>query len=468
MATWWRRNQGVPAMSIVLPSQSFTPPKRNSLKHIPGDEGWPIIGNTFRALADPKGDVERRAKKYGLVHRTRLFGETCIWLLGPEANELVLFDQAKQFSAEHGWSRFFGLVFPRGLMTRDFDEHRIHRKALSVAFKAGPMKSYLAELDKGIAAQISRWKLQPGEMLIYPATKRLTLDLAAKSFLGADIGPEADEINEAFIDMLKATAAPIRRPLPGTQMARGLKGRKRIEAYFSEQIPIRRKRGGGDDLFSQLCQATHDGGAPLTEQDVIDHMGTLMIAAHDTVTSSLTSLVYELAVHSEWQTRLRQEVMELGLASDAPMRFEDLSKMPLTEMAFNETLRKRSPAAIVPRRPVRDFTFKGFAIPAGTLVILNPGFTHHIPEIWPEPDRFDPTRFTEHAQHDRHRFAFVPFGGGAHMCLGLHFAYMQAKCFARHLLQNVSVALPAGYRPEWQQLPNPRPRDGLRLVMKPV
>ena len=77
----------------------FTPPKRNSLTHIPGDEGWPIIGKTLQVLADPKGHVERHARKYGLVHRSHIFGETSVVLLGPEANELVLFDQAKLFSS---------------------------------------------------------------------------------------------------------------------------------------------------------------------------------------------------------------------------------------------------------------------------------------------------------------------------------------------------------------------------------
>ena len=89
--------------------------------------------------------------------------------------------------------------------------------------------------------------------------------------------------------MVAAAVAPIRRPLPGTQMARGVAGRKRIIAYFSEQIPIRRARGGGDDLFSQLCQATREDGALLSEQDIVDHMSFLMMAAHDTLTSSLTS-----------------------------------------------------------------------------------------------------------------------------------------------------------------------------------
>src|SRR5207237_5855522 len=140
----------------------------------------------------------------------------------------------------------------------DFEEHRLHRRALSVAFKSGPMKSYLAALDTGIAAQVKKWKAQPGPMLFYPAMKQLTLDLAATSFLGAEIGPEVDEITRAFVDMVAAAVAPIRTPLPFTQMGRGVRGRKRIIAYFSEQIPIRRAQASGEDLFSHLCRATHE------------------------------------------------------------------------------------------------------------------------------------------------------------------------------------------------------------------
>jgi cytochrome P450 len=454
--------------SVATPAFSFTPPKRNTLTHIPGNEGWPIIGKTLQVLADPKGFIEKNAARYGLVYRTHMFGETSISLLGPEANELVLFDQAKLFSSTHGWGAILGRLFPRGLMLLDFDEHRLHRRALSVAFKSGPMKSYLAELDKGIAARVAQWKAKPGEMLLYPAMKQLTLDLAATSFLGADIGPEVDEITRAFVDMVAAAVAPIRKPLPGTQMGRGVAGRKRIVAYFSEQIPIRRARDDGEDLFSQLCHATHEDGALLSTQDIVDHMSFLMMAAHDTLTSSLTSFIGALAAHPEWQRKLREEVFALGLAADAPTSFDNLEAMPLSEMAFKEALRLKPPVPSMPRRAVRDFTFKGFALPAGILVGINPLFTHHMPEIWPEPDTFDPMRFTKEAERNRHRYAWVPFGGGAHMCLGLHFAYMQAKTFARHFLQNLEVSLPPGYQPDWQMWPIPKPRDGLRVVVKPV
>ena len=354
-------------------------------------------------------------------------------------------------------------------MLLDFEEHRLHRRALSVAFKSGPMKSYLADLDTGIAARVAQWKAQPGPMLFYPAMKQLTLDLAATSFLGAGIGPEVDEITRAFVDMVAASVAVIRKPLPGTPMARGVKGRKRIVAYFSEQIPIRRAKGGGDDLFSQLCQATHEDGALLSTQDIVDHMSFLMMAAHDTLTSSLTSFVGELAAHPEWQQKLRDEVMRPRHRGRTRPRPSTISKpCRLSEMAFKEALRLKPPVPSMPRRAIRDFTFKGYAIPAGTMVGVNPLFTHHMPEIWPEPEKFDPMRFTDEAQRNRHRFAWVPYGGGAHMCLGLHFAYMQAKCFARHFLQNLEVSLEPGYKPDWQMWPIPKPRDGLRVVLKAV
>src|SRR4051812_28445090 len=445
----------------------LAPPKRAALAHIPGDEGWPIIGRTLQVLADPKGHVEKMAATYGLVYRSRVLGETSVNVLGPEANELLLFDQTKLFSSTHGWGSILGLLFPRGLMLLDFDEHRLHRRALSVAFKSGPMKSYLTALDSGIAARVAQWRSRPGPMLLYPAMKQLTLDLAATSFLGTGIGPEVDEITRAFVDMVAASVAVVRKPWPGTQMARGVKGRARIVAYFSEQIPIRRAKGG-EDLFSQLCQATHEDGALLLTQDIVDHMSFLVMAAHDTLTSSLTSFIGALAANPQWQDRLRNEMNGLGVAAGEPTSFDNLEAMKLTEMAFKEAMRMKPPVPSIPRRATRDFSFGGYAIPAGTLVSINPLFTHHMAEIWPDPEKFDPMRFSDEAQRGRHRFAWVPFGGGAHMCLGLHFAYMQVKCFARHFLSNIEVSFAPGYQPSWQVWPIPKPRDGLKVIFKAV
>ena len=122
-------------VATVLPARIRRAP-RGTLAHIPGNEGWPVIGRTLNVLADPKGEVERMAAKYGTVYRTRMLGETGVCLLGPEANEFVLCDQTKLFSSALGWSTLLDRLFPRGLMLLDFEEHRRHRRTISVAFKA--------------------------------------------------------------------------------------------------------------------------------------------------------------------------------------------------------------------------------------------------------------------------------------------------------------------------------------------
>ena len=438
----------------------------SSLAGIPGDEGWPILGNTLKVLADPKGYVDRMVRRHGPVYRNRIFGEVGVTLIGPEANELVLFDAQKNFSSALGWGGILNLLFPRGLMLLDFDEHRLHRRALSVAFKAGPMKSYLEQLNVGIAASIAQWP-RGREMTFYPAVKQLTLDLAATSFLGAEIGPEVEALKRAFMDMVAASVAVVRKPLPGTKMARGVKGRAFVVDYFSRQIRQRRD-ADGEDLFSHLCRATWEDGSLLSPQDIVDHMSFFMMAAHDTLTSSLTSLIYRLAANPDWQDKVRGELRGLGLKSGEPLPFARLDELALTEMAFKEAMRMTPPVPSIPRRAVRPFEFKGFRIPGGVGVGVNPLHTHHMPDLWPDPDRYDPTRFSDEASRGRHKFAFVPFGGGAHMCLGLNFAYMQAKCFAWHFLDSVRVDIAPRYVPDWRMWPIPFPPDGLEVTLTPA
>ncbi len=435
------------------------------LSHIPGDDGPPLIGHTLRLLADPKAEAQRMAARYGLVYRSRAFGLRVVNLLGPDGNELVLFDRNKLFSSAAGWNPFLGRLFPRGLMLLDFDEHRVHRKALSVAFKAEPLKVYLDGLNAGIAAGVAGWLAEPGEMLFYPAIKQLTLDLAATAFFGRELGADKEPLKRAFIDMVAASVAVVRVPLPGTKMARGVNGRRFMVEFLGREIEARRA-GAGDDLFSELCKASTDDGRLLKPEEIIDHMSFLMMAAHDTLTSSLSSFVWFLSANPQWQARLRDEMSALNLPRDAPLPYERLDELKLTEMAFKEALRLIPPVPALPRRALRDTEFRGFKIPAGARIGVNPLFTHHMAEFWPEPETFDPTRFTEANARGRHKYAFVPYGGGAHMCLGLHFAYMQAKCFAYHFFGAAKSSVAPGYAPKWQLWPIPKPRDGLRVRLR--
>jgi cytochrome P450 len=439
---------------------------RDALAHIPGDDGWPLIGSTFELLADPKGFVEKMAKRFGPVYRSRALGDTAVVLLGPEANEFFLLDPQKVLSSEAGWGFILGKLFPRGLMLLDFDEHRLHRRALSAGFKAGPMRSYLEVLNAGMAENLSNWP-RGAEMRVYPAMKQLTLNLAGASFLGLQLGPQTEPLVRALSAMIAAAVAPIRVALPGTKMRGGVKARAHVAAYFKRQIPARRE-SGGDDLFSRLCRATYDDGSFLTDQEIADHMNFLIMAAYDTVTSSLTTLVYRLAANPEWQEAVRDELRAQGARAGMPLSYDKIESIPLTEMAFKEAMRMVPPVPSIPRRAVRDFEFGGIKIPAQTLVNINPLYTHYMPDIWPEPESYDPMRFTEEVSRKRHRYAYIPFSGGAHMCLGLNFAYMQAKCFAWHFLSSVRVSIEEGYQPRWTMWPIPFPRDGLRVRLSAI
>jgi cytochrome P450 len=440
------------------------PLKFEDFLHVPGPQPAKVrMWRTIQFLRDPRGAINRLAGAYGPVFRRQDGFGWGVTLLGPEANELVLFNKDRIFSSKLGWDPVLDKVFPNGLMLMDFDHHRMHRKTLSVAFKPAPMKAYLTGLNEGIARTVARWPAE-GDMKFYPAIKELTLDLAAGSFLGVPWGPEAREINRAFMDMVLAAVAVVRKPLPFTQMRRGVKGRAYMSAYFAREIPKRRGTTGGD-IFTQICNAEDEHGRLLTDQEIIDHMNFLMMAAHDTLTSSLSSLVYYLGKNPDWQEQLREEVDQVRARHGEWLPTEALSELELCEMAFKEALRLVPPVPLIPRRAIREFEYMGYRIPRGAGVGVNPMYTHMMPEHWPEPEKFDPLRFTTQVSANRHKYAWVPFGGGAHMCLGLHFAYMQAKAFLFRLLSERRIVLPDTYVADFHMVPIPRPKDGLPISL---
>lgn len=431
------------------------------LDAIPGEDGWPFVGNTLKLLRDPAKFGRRMVATYGPVYRNHTFGGRNIAMIGADANELVLFDRERIFSSEQGWGPLLNLVFPRGLMLMDFDHHRADRKLLSVAFKPEPMRHYADQLNAGISNRIAEWSGQP--LKFYDAVKQLSLDLAATSFLGVELGAEASRINQAFVDEVQATVAPIRVPLPGTAMRKGIKGREYLIDWFKREIPKRRggsNHVGGMDFFSQFCRVTDDAGQPLSDDAIADHMNFLMMAAHDTITSSATSLVMLLGRNPEWQDKLRAEIAGVG---GETLDYGDLDKLVLTDYAFREGLRMVPPVPSLPRRALKDFDFGGYRIPAGTHIGISPALTHKMAEYWPDPERFDPMRFTPEVARTRHKYAWVPFGGGAHMCLGLHFAVMQVRILVFHLLRDHRIVLAEGSGAGWQAWPIPRPKDGLPL-----
>jgi cytochrome P450 len=437
-----------------------------ALEAIPGETGWPFVGHTLQVVSDPESFSRRMRAKYGNIYRSRTFWRDNITLLGPEANEFVLMDKGRNFSSEKGWWPYIGKLFPRGLMLLDFDVHKAHRHIMAAAFKTGPMKGYLERLNDEMPARIKAWG-DRGHFKFYPAIKELSLDMATTVFLGLEPGAESRKVNKALTDMVAASIAVVRKPLPGTKMARGIRGRRFMIEFLQALIPERRA-SSATDIFTRLVQAEDEDGNRFTDQEVIDHMIFLWMAAHDTITSSVTTLVYELGRHTDWQDRLRAEIAGLGLNDDR-LPYDKMKDLVLTDYAFKEALRMNPPVPAMPRETVRDVEFGGYTLPKGTIVGISTVSTHRDPALWQNPGAFDPMRFSpEGGARDRHRYAWIPFGGGAHMCVGLHFAYMQAKVIMTHLLPHYRIELPEGYETSFQIMPLIKPTDGLPVTLKAI
>lgn len=443
--------------------KSAIPQASDDIKHIPGEDGLPWFGHAREFLSDPRAMSRRMRETYGPVFRTRFLGQRTVSLAGLEGLELVLLDREKNFSSEQGWDHTIGRLFHRGLMLLDFDEHRYHRRIMQAAFKRDALEHYMASMHEVVTRSMGDWAAQR-DFRFYPAIKQLTLDNAAVAFLGIELGDEADRLNKAFIDSVAAAIALIRVPIPGLGFWRGLKGRALLERFFRSQIPARRE-SNSQDMFTRLCHATDDEGRRFSDDDIVDHMIFLMMAAHDTLTSSLTTAAYGLAANPEWQARLREEGAAIG---DGPLSYDQLDDLPQTEWLFNEALRMWGPVPFVPRRSQREFEFAGVRVPANVQIGVSPDAAHYDPEIWTDPERFDPERFSpERAEHKRHMFAFCPYGGGAHKCIGMHFALILGKVVLRQLVTRFDIALPAGRAHAVQQLPIPKPKDGLPLTLTP-
>jgi cytochrome P450 len=384
-------------------------------------------------------------------------------LFGPDANRFVLLDRDQLFSSRKPWMMIMGRIFPNGLLLRDGEEHKQHRKIMHAAFTRPALRQYLDRMNPMITQGLAGWRDRRAGFLAFRAFKELTLDIAASIFVGVELGPETTRMNGVFEDLVAASMSRVRLPIPGLEFHRGLRGRAFMVEYFRRLIPQRRA-GGGDDMFSRLCRAESEEGARFTDADVIDHMVFLMMAAHDTTTSTLTSMTYELARHPSWQERLRDESRALGKAR---LDFDDLEKLEAMTWVMKETLRRYPALPIIPRVALRDFEWEGFRIPKGVMVVASPIHTHHMEQWWPEPQRFDPERFTPaRAEDEKHTHSWVPFGGGAHLCIGYRFAEVQVKSIMHQMLLGHRWSVGEGYRMPVQQAPISKPLDGLPLQLE--
>jgi cytochrome P450 len=384
-------------------------------------------------------------------------------LFGPDANRFVLLNQQQALSAKRAWDLIMGRIFPNGLLLRDGDDHRHHRRIMQVAFHPSALREYVDRMNPQIDAALASWSGTGDGFLAFPAFKQLTLDLACRIFLGIDLGGTAERLNQAFEATVAASMSIVRLRIPGLEFDRGLRGRAFMIDLFGGMIADKRA-APATDMFSRLCHAADEEGERYGDPEIIDHLIFLMMAAHDTTTSTLCSLLYELGRHPEWQDRVRDECRA---GRDESLGYDELARPGTLGRMVDETLRLHPPLSTIPRLATREIELDGYWIPAGAMVAIYPLHTHRMQEWWTEPERFDPDRFAAgRAEQERHSYQFVPFGGGAHMCIGYRFAELQLKAILYQLARRYRWSIPPGYVMPERQAPIARPRDGLPLRLE--
>jgi cytochrome P450 len=439
---------------------TFPTVERAALAAIPGRKGLPALGILPEAVADPYAFSRRMYERYGPVHRFYACGNWNVQLVGPEANEFVLLDREGNFSAYGGWKPVFGRHFDGGLLLRDGLDHQWHRKLLASAFKQHQLQAYLDVFASNIARLCSDWSDKSVD--VYQLSQRLTFANGYTAFLGRDAERATADDLLAFRYMMRSATAVLPWALPGTAHGRAGWAKRHIGRLL---LPLLQERPEEkrSDLASVLVRMKHEG--LLTEKEVIAHLTFTIAASFDALSSGTVSTLYYLARHPHWQRRIRDELCSTIASADTP-QLAELQACQESEWAVKEALRLNAAAPVLWRRAVRDIEFDGYSIPAGTVTGVNPMLTHLLPEIWHAPNEYDPARFSPEQSRLRHRFAFVPFGAGAHGCLGANFASLQARALLRKLLEHYELVLADRREPRWYHWPNCRPLGGLRMELR--
>lgn len=413
---------------------------------------------------DPFAFAERRRAEYGDVLALNAFGVQMVTAYGAEAAGEILMNKDRAFANAPAWSYFIGPFFHRGIMLLDFDEHRHHRHIMQQAFSPNVLKNYFAEMQPVIVDRVA--KFPTGQVRLMEQFKELTLDIALEIFLGLELSKaEADRLNKAFIETVRAGVAVVRKPVPGGRWWKGLRSRKILEDFFYQHIPAKRA-AQTPDLFSVLCHAESDDGDTFTDEDVVNHMIFVLMAAHDTSTITMTQMAYRMAEHPKWQARARAQSMELG----PTLTYDGLAELTVLDAVMKESLRLCPPVPAQPRMAIKDTQVRGHFVPKGAMVAIPQLANHRDERYYTDPNSFDPERFSpDRAEDKAHRMAWIPFGGGVHKCIGLYFGQMEIKTIMHNLLRDYEWFVPAGYRlpMDYSALPVPKDKLPVTLVDRP-
>jgi cytochrome P450 len=447
--------------------------ERSATVPYPPGETRLSMTRTRRFAAEPLPMLLEAYERFGPVFTLRLFHSNVVFMLGPAANHYVTVSHASNFLWRDGHFRDLIGLMGDGLLTIDGEFHRRSRMIMLPAFHrehiAASVELIIEETERALE------QMRPGATIdVYSWTRHLAMRVAMRALFGLDPdGEPARSIDAAglFEEALAFYASDYLlrifrgRLSPWASMQKA--ARKLDTVIYSE---IRRRRASGErgqDILSLLLDAEDEDGDTLSDGQIRDEVMTLLFAGHDTATSTISFMFYELARHPEIVSRLLAE-QDRELVGGRPTHSQVLGgELGELERVLEETLRKYPPAWVGPRRSIEPFEFEGRAVPGRAFINYCSWASHHLPDVFPEPEEFRPERFTAEARAAMPKGAYIPFGGGSRTCIGMRFGQLEVRTIATVILSRCTLSLPEDFELTIRQMPTISPKAGLPMIVQP-
>lgn len=464
-----------PASHAVRPLRV---PRFGASKHAGKDSEFPA-GPTARypfqflveVARNPLAMMIAMAGDYGDIAHYKIGPQHLFLFNHPDLIRDVLVTNQKNFHKSRGLERAKRLL-GNGLLTSEGEFHLRQRRLVQPAFHRQRIATHAATMTDFAVRTRSQWKNR-ATVDMHTEMMRLTLGIVAKTLFDADVDSEAAEIGGAMTAafesfnyaMLPFTEYLDRLPIPAVRRFNA--ARDRLDRTIYRMINERRASGEdrGDFLsMLLLAQDTEGDGTGMSDTQLRDEALTIFLAGHETTANALTWTWYLLSQHPEVEARLHAE-LDTALGGRLPV-FEDLQRLPYTRMVLAESMRLFPPAWAIGRRALNEFEAGGFTVPAGSVVLMSQYIMHRDPRFFPDPERFDPGRWTPDAQAERPKFSYFPFGGGGRVCIGEQFAWMEGILLIAAIAQQWRMRLVPAHVVDLQPLITLRPKYGMRMTIE--
>ncbi|XP_078444831.1 abscisic acid 8'-hydroxylase 3-like [Wolffia australiana] len=397
----------------------------------PGSMGWPWIGETHKFYSeDPNVFFATKQQRYGEIFKTHLLGYPCVMLANPEAARFVLSTQAQLFKPTYPKSKET-IIGPSALFFHQGDYHSRLRKLVQGSLSPEAIRFLLPDINSRVISLLT--SLEGRTVTTFHEMKNLSFDVGILAVFGRDLDDQCKEELTKYYCIAEKGYNSFPNRFPGTLYSKAVAARKKLEEIMRQLIQERRQGRMEKNLLSVLMSSQYNNGVTLSDDQIVDNVIGVLFAARDTTASAMTWIIKYLYANKKLLESIKEEhasVCRLGEGSDCWLSWEQTRKLKLTHRVIMESLRMASIISFTFREAVADVEYKGYLIPKGWKVLPLFRNIHHSAEFFPEPKKFNESRFRESPSPG----TFLPFGSGVHACPGNELAKMEMIILMHHLV----------------------------------